>query len=64
MGIGCSLGKEDHRMELELVDYALEELRWGERTALNGKSLSISVTDLENRAALLCHAMTPRCWIF
>ncbi|MBI1997207.1 MAG: hypothetical protein HYS66_12155 [Deltaproteobacteria bacterium] len=36
-------------MELELVDYALEELRWGERTALNGKSLSISVTDLEKQ---------------
>ena len=36
-------------MELELVDYSLEELGWGERTALNGKSLSISITDLEKQ---------------
>src|SRR3970282_577027 len=42
-------GKEDHRMELELVDYSLEELRWGERTALNGKSLSISVAGLDKQ---------------
>ncbi|MBM4297558.1 MAG: beta-aspartyl-peptidase, partial [Deltaproteobacteria bacterium] len=33
-------------MELELLDYALEELRWGERTVLNGESLSVSVADL------------------
>jgi sarcosine reductase len=37
------------RMELELLDYAVEDLHWGARTALNGKSLSISVADLKQQ---------------
>jgi hypothetical protein len=36
-------------MELEVLDYAVEDLQWGERTALNGQSLSISVDDLQEQ---------------
>jgi hypothetical protein len=36
-------------VELELLDYSLEELQWGERTALTGKSLSVCVADLEDQ---------------
>jgi glycine reductase complex component B subunit alpha and beta len=36
-------------MELELLDYAVEDLQWGECTALNGKSLSLSVADLQEQ---------------
>ena len=36
-------------MELELLDYSLEELSWGERTVLDGKSLSLSVADLQQQ---------------
>lgn len=36
-------------MELELLDYLLTELRWGERTVLDGNSLSLSVADLEQQ---------------
>jgi glycine reductase complex component B subunit alpha and beta len=36
-------------MELEVLDYAVEDLQWGERTALNGKSLSISANDLREQ---------------
>lgn len=36
-------------MELELLDYSLTELRWGERTVLDGKSLSLSVADLQEQ---------------
>src|SRR5258708_2155400 len=33
-------------MELELLDYSLEEVRWGERTSLDGKTLSLRLDDL------------------
>ena len=36
-------------MELQLLDYALEDLQWSERTALDGKSLSVSVADLQEQ---------------
>jgi sarcosine reductase len=36
-------------MELEILDYAVGDLQWGERTALKGKSLSISVADLQEQ---------------
>ncbi len=36
-------------MELELLDYTIEDLRWSERTALEGKSLSISAADLREQ---------------
>jgi glycine reductase complex component B subunit alpha and beta len=34
-------------MELELFDYLIDELRWGERTALTGKSFSVHAPDLQ-----------------
>jgi len=34
-------------VELELFDYSVDALRWGERTSLNGKSLTIRVADLQ-----------------
>jgi glycine reductase complex component B subunit alpha and beta len=36
-------------MELELLDYAVEDLQWGEHTALSGKSLSMCVADLQQQ---------------
>jgi glycine reductase complex component B subunit alpha and beta len=36
-------------MELESLDYTVEDLHWGERSALNGKSLSVSVADLQEQ---------------
>ena len=36
-------------MELELLDYSLAELRWGERTVLDNHSLSLSVADLHEQ---------------
>jgi hypothetical protein len=36
-------------MELQLLDYTLEDLQWGEHTALDGKSLSVSVADLREQ---------------
>ena len=36
-------------MELELLDYSLEELQWGERTSLDGKSLFVCVADLQEQ---------------
>jgi glycine reductase complex component B subunit alpha and beta len=36
-------------MELELLDYAIEDVQWGEHTVLEGKSLSISVAELQEK---------------
>lgn len=36
-------------MELELLDYALEDLQWGEQTELNGTSLSLCKADLQEQ---------------
>src|SRR4029453_13199043 len=36
-------------MELQLLDYTLEDLQLCERTALVGKSLSVSVADLQEQ---------------
>ena len=44
-------------MELELLDYTLEDLQWGERTALDGKSLSVSVADLQEQIKDLSHGI-------
>ncbi len=42
-------------MELELFDYSIDELRWGERTALTGKSLSVYAPDLRELLKDLSH---------
>ncbi|HEY6380560.1 MAG TPA: glycine/sarcosine/betaine reductase component B subunit [Pseudolabrys sp.] len=44
-------------MELELFDYALEEIEWGDQTQLNGKSLSICLTDLQAQIQELSHGI-------
>lgn len=44
-------------MELKVLDYALEDLQWSERTVLHGKSLSISVADLEAQIKDLIHGI-------
>jgi glycine reductase complex component B subunit alpha and beta len=36
-------------MELELLDYAIEDLQWGEHTVLKGKSLWLSVAELQEQ---------------
>src|SRR5262245_29182949 len=33
-------------MKLELLDYSIDELRWGERSALTGKTLTVAVAEL------------------
>ncbi|HEV8719088.1 MAG TPA: glycine/sarcosine/betaine reductase component B subunit [Candidatus Binatia bacterium] len=44
-------------MELELFDYSIDELRWGERTALTGKSLSVHAPDLRELLKDLSHGI-------
>lgn len=44
-------------MELQLLDYRLEDLQWGEHTALDGKSLTISVADLREQIKDLSHGV-------
>jgi glycine reductase complex component B subunit alpha and beta len=44
-------------MELQLLDYRLEDLQWGEHTALDGKSLAISVADLREQIKDLSHGI-------
>lgn len=47
MGNSGSCNQEDYRVELELFDYRVDDLRWGGRTSLNGTSLTVSVADLQ-----------------
>ena len=44
-------------MVLQLLDYRLEDLQWGEHTALDGKSLTISVADLREQIKDLSHGV-------
>jgi glycine reductase len=44
-------------MELELLDYSIDELQWGERTALTDKSLSVSLADLRELLRDLSHGI-------
>jgi len=41
----CSL--KNFAMELQLFDYSLEQVQWGERTGLDGKTLSLCMDDLQ-----------------
>jgi glycine reductase len=47
-------------MELELLDYAIDKLEWGERSELRGKSLTIARADLEKLASELSHGIKVR----
>jgi glycine reductase len=38
-------------MELQLLDYTVASVEWGERTRLDGSSLSVSLTELKDRLA-------------
>jgi len=44
-------------MELELLDYSIEDLEWGKRTALDGKCFSICVDDLQKQINDLSHGI-------
>jgi glycine reductase complex component B subunit alpha and beta len=44
-------------VELELLDYALEEIEWGDQTLLDGKSLSLCLTDLQAHIQELSHGI-------
>lgn len=44
-------------MELELLDYATQEIAWGERTRLSGTNLSLCRAELERQIADLCHGI-------
>ena len=44
-------------MELQLLDYTLKDLQWGDHTALDGKSLSVSVADLREQIKDLSHGI-------
>ena len=44
-------------MELELLDYSIGELQWGERTILTGNSLSVSSADFRELVKDLCYGI-------
>ena len=44
-------------MELQLLDYFLEEVQWGERTSLNRTCLSVCVADLQEQIKDLSHGI-------
>src|SRR4029434_4300200 len=44
-------------MELQLLDYSLEEIQLSEHTTLNGKTLSVSVADLQEQIQDLSHGI-------
>ena len=44
-------------MELELFDYAIDDLRWADRTSLTGKSLTIAAADLQELLKELSHGI-------
>jgi glycine reductase len=41
-------------VELELLDYAIDEIQWGERTFLKGKSLTVAPADLRGLLKDMC----------
>ena len=49
MGNSGCLNQEDDEVELELFDYRVEALRWGERSSLNGDSLTVSLAELQEQ---------------
>lgn len=49
MGNNGFLDQMDYRVKLELFDYSVDTLRWGERSSLNGKSLTVGVADLQEQ---------------
>jgi glycine reductase complex component B subunit alpha and beta len=44
-------------MELELLDYSIDELGWADRTSLTGKSLTIATADLQELLKELSHGI-------
>src|SRR6188474_2661463 len=52
-----SKSKEELSMELELLDYSIDELRWADRTSLTGKSLTIAKADLQELLKELSHGI-------
>ena len=44
-------------MELELLDYSIDELGWADRTSLTGKSLTIAAANLEEILKELSHGI-------
>jgi glycine reductase len=52
-----SFDSKAHPVELKLYDYTIEDLQWSDRSALHGKSLSISVADLEAQIKDLTHGI-------
>jgi len=44
-------------MELSLLDYSIDEIQWGERTTLRGKSLTLSVAELAELLGDLSHGI-------
>jgi glycine reductase len=49
------------RMNLELLDYSIEHIEWGEQTRLDGKSLSISLTELQSQIKELSYGIRVEC---
>jgi glycine reductase len=44
-------------VELELFDYSIERIEWGQRARLEGKSLSLSLMDLQNEVKELSYGI-------
>jgi len=48
-------------MELALLDYSIDQLQWGPRTALTGRSLTISEADIRDLLGDLSHGIRIDC---
>jgi glycine reductase complex component B subunit alpha and beta len=48
-------------MELALLDYSIDELEWGPRSTMTGRSLTISQAEIQDLLGDLCHGIRVDC---
>ncbi len=48
-------------MELALLDYSIDELEWGPRSVMTGRSLTISQAEIQDLLGDLCHGIRVDC---
>ena len=48
-------------MELALLDYSIDELDWGPRSVMTGRSLTISQAEIQDLLGDLCHGIRVDC---
>ena len=57
MGSDYSFAEEEQRVELEILDYRIEQIAWSDRTWLNGTSLTVHLPSLQEQIKHLCPAI-------